>query len=80
MESSLDIRKKIHEFIDHADDRILRIFNGIINAEKLEEEIEPTVPESFYMELDKRREKHVKGESKSYTWEEVKTRARTKVK
>lgn len=80
MESSVDIRKKIHEFIDHADERILRIFNGIINAEKFEEEIEPIVPESFYKELDKRREKHIKGESKSYTWEEVKTRARTKVR
>lgn len=47
METTLDIRKKIHEYIDHADERILRIFNGIINAEKTEEEIETTVPNLF---------------------------------
>ncbi|MBS1572676.1 MAG: addiction module family protein [Bacteroidetes bacterium] len=74
METTIDIRKKIHEFIDHADERILRIFNGIINAEKVEKEIEPMVPESFYKKLDVEREQHLKGESKSYTWEDVKGR------
>jgi len=37
---------------------------------------EPTVPESFYEELDRRRQRHLNGESKSYTWEEVKENAR----
>lgn len=76
MDTTIDIKKRIHEFIDHADERILRIFNAIITTE----EVEPTVPEFFYQELDKRRERHLKGESKSYTWEEVKTRARASVK
>jgi hypothetical protein len=73
MESTLDIRKKIHEFIDHADDRILKIINAIILTE---EETDKMKPQSFYEELDKRKEKYLKGESKSYTWEEVKTNAR----
>ncbi|WP_187478096.1 addiction module protein [Amniculibacterium sp. G2-70] len=77
METTLEIRKKIHEFIDHADERILRIINAIITTE---EETEPNVPESFYEELDKRKEKHLTGKSKSYSWEEVKDRARAKVK
>ena len=76
MDTTIDIKKRIHEFIDHSDERILRIFNSIITTE----EVEPTVPEFFYQELDKRRERHLKGESKSYTWEEVKTRARASVK
>ncbi|MFC0428554.1 addiction module protein [Chryseobacterium scophthalmum] len=75
MESTLEIRKRIHEFIDIADERILRIINGIIDAEEeVISESNPTVPEWFYDELDKRREKHLKGETKSFSWEEVKER------
>lgn len=33
-----------------------------------------SLPDSFYDEMEKRRTKHFSGESKSYTWEEVKTR------
>lgn len=73
MENTIDLKKRIHDFIEEADERILKIFNGIINAEKEDEAI-PTVPESFYKKLDEDREKHLKGESKSYTWEEVKGR------
>lgn len=29
METKVDIRKRIHEFIDQADDRILRIFKKV---------------------------------------------------
>lgn len=75
MESTIDIRKKIHEFIDRADERVLCIFNEIITTEEADE-IDHNIPKSFYEELDKRRERHINGESKSYTWEEVKTRAR----
>lgn len=71
METKVDIRKRIHEFIDQADDRILRIFDAIITTE---EDMQPSVPESFYKELDNDREQHIKGESPSYGWEEVKTR------
>lgn len=79
MESSVDIRKRIHEFIDVADDRILRIFNGIIDAEEQEEDY-PSVPEWFNEELDKRKEKYISGQSKSFTWEEVKERAKASLK
>ncbi|MDR2207294.1 MAG: hypothetical protein LBE36_14180 [Flavobacteriaceae bacterium] len=33
MDAAIDIKKRIIEFIDHADERILNVFNGIINAE-----------------------------------------------
>lgn len=79
MESSVDIRKRIHEFIDMADDRILRIFSGIIDAEEQEEDY-PSVPEWFTEELDKRKEKYISGQSKSFTWEEVKERAKASLK
>lgn len=73
MESTLEIRKRIHEFIDIADERILRIINGIIDAEEQEDNY-PTVPDWYYEKLEIEREKHLKGETPSYTWEEVKQR------
>jgi len=73
MESTVDIRKRIHEFIDIADERILRIINGIIDVEEQEDNY-PAVPDWYYKKLELEREKHLKGETPSYTWEEVKQR------
>lgn len=78
MESTVDIRKRIHEFIDIADERILRIFNGIIDAE--EEDDNYSVPNSHYDVVNERREKYISGESKSYTWDEVKEKAKSALK
>lgn len=78
MDSTVDIRKRIHEFIDIADERILRIFKGIIDAE--EEENNYSVPDSHYDVINERREKYIKGESKSYTWEEVQEKAKSALK
>ncbi|MCY1663681.1 MULTISPECIES: addiction module family protein [Chryseobacterium] len=78
MDSTVDIRKRIHEFIDIADERILRIFKGIIDAE--EEEDNYSVPDSHYDVINERREKYIKGESKSYTWEEVQEKAKSALK
>ncbi|MCF2220139.1 addiction module family protein [Chryseobacterium sp. PS-8] len=78
MDSTVDIRKRIHDFIDIADERILRIFKGIIDAE--EEEDNYSVPDSHYDVINERREKYIKGESKSYTWEEVQEKAKSALK
>jgi hypothetical protein len=52
---SVDIRKRIHEFIDIADERILRIFNSIIDAEEQEDNY-PAVPDWYYEKLEVERE------------------------
>ncbi len=78
MDSTVDIRKKIHDFIDIADERILRIFKGIIDAE--EEENNYSVPDSHYDVINERREKYIKGESECYTWEEVQEKAKSALK
>ena len=78
MDTIIDIRKRIHAFVDQADEKMLRIFNELISAKSSEDE--SSIPKSFYEELDKRRERHLKGESKSYTWEEVKNKARASAK
>ncbi|MDD2246825.1 MAG: hypothetical protein PHI70_06010 [Proteiniphilum sp.] len=71
MNTSIAIRDKIHQFVDKADERILRILEAIVDTE---ERGDPVVPEFFYQELDKDREKHLKGEIPSYNWKEVKSR------
>lgn len=35
------------------------------------------VPDFYYEELNERREKHLNGKSKSYTWEEIKSKLTT---
>ena len=40
METIIDLKKKIHEFIDQADERILRVFDALIKTEKAEEKTE----------------------------------------
>nr|WP_314492826.1 addiction module protein [uncultured Chryseobacterium sp.] len=79
MESTLEIRKRIHDYIDIADERILRILNGIINAEEQEDNY-PAIPDWHYAEINERREKYLSGESKSYTWEQVKEKAKSALK
>lgn len=71
MDTNTTIRNRIHEFVDKADDRILRILDAFVATEK---GIDSAVPESFYQKLDEEREKHLNGETPSYNWEEVKCR------
>lgn len=83
MESTVDIRKRIHEFIDIADERILRIFKGIIDAEEQDAELEssqyPQVPDYIYDRIEEEREKYLNGELKTSSWEEVKERLMKKL-
>lgn len=83
MESTVDIRKRIHKFIDNADERILRIFKGIIDAEEEDSELEtseyPQVPDYIYDRIEEEREKYLNGELKTSSWEEVKERLKKKL-
>jgi hypothetical protein len=55
MDSTVDIRKRIHDFIDIADERILRIFKGIIDAEERKIIIHK-VPDYIYDRIEEERE------------------------
>lgn len=83
MESTLEIRKRIHEYIDDADERILRIFNAIIDAEEEDSELElveyPQVPDYVYNQIEEERRKYLNGEVKTSSWEEVKERLMKKL-
>ncbi len=69
METTINLKKRIHEFIVEADERILRIFNGIIEAEKKEElELSDEHKEILHQRLQKHKENPDSGKS----WSEVK--------
>lgn len=69
MESTIDIRKKIHDFIELADERILKIFSAIISAE---ENAEEGLSSSHKKILDHRIQEHLKNPNEGTPWLEVK--------
>lgn len=74
MNTTTDIKKRIHNFVEHADERILKIMNAIVESETGK----TYVPETHYQKLDEDREKYLRGEITSSTWEEVKKRLEKK--
>lgn len=56
------IREELHQFINHADERVLNMIYGMMKADS-----EPGILTTDQQEdLDKRIARHKKGESKSY--------------
>jgi len=72
----LDLKKSVLTHIDNADERLLKLMKAL--AESYEEAAQEDfiLSEEQYAIIDKRRKAHVKGESKSFTWEQVKQNAR----
>ena len=72
MENALDLRLRVKDYIDAADDRLLRLIEALAvsyQEEEVEEEFELT--EAQKKELDKRLQRYKEGKMKFYTWEEV---------
>ena len=63
------IREELHEFINHADERVLNLIYGMMKADS-----EPGILTAEQQEdLDKRIASHKKGDSKSYSRSEART-------
>jgi putative addiction module component (TIGR02574 family) len=60
------IREELHQFIEQADERVLTLIYGMMKADK-----EGLLTVEQQADLDKRIERHKNGESKSYSWAEV---------
>lgn len=78
MDTTIDLKNKVLKYVNSADERLLRMMQALAESYQIEETNEQTVPDWFYEELNQDREKHLRGETESYTWEEVKTRLRKK--
>lgn len=77
--ATLDLRKIVKEYVNTADIRLLKMIKALAESYQTDEQ-ELTLSKEQYERIDKRREAHLKGESKSLTWEQVKKNARNAVK
>ena len=73
--ATIDLRNTVKEYINTADVRLLKMMKALAESYQNDEQ-ELTLSEEQYQMIDKRREAHLKGESKSSTWEQVKQNAR----
>jgi Putative addiction module component len=73
------IRKNLHKYIDTIEDsNYLKVIHDLVSLKAEESSFELSAKEKAI--LDDRMEKHLSGESKSYTWEEVKKSLTSKKK
>ena len=73
--ATIDLREAVQECINTADIRLLKMIKALAESYQKDEE-EITLSKEQYKLIDKRRESHLKGESQSFTWEQVKQNAR----
>lgn len=73
--ATIDLRNIVKDYVNTADVRLLKMMKALAETYQNDEQ-ELTLSEEQYQMIDKRREAHLKGESKSFTWEQVKENAR----
>lgn len=73
MGTTVDLKDKIRNYIENADERILKIINAIIEAETEEQELSQAHKDL----LDERLKYHKENPSDGKTWEEVKSSLKT---
>jgi hypothetical protein len=73
--SSAEIKEYLHKQIEVLDDRLLKAVYAMLQSYSKENN-DLKLSSGQKKELEKRRQRHLSGESKSYTWKEVKDRIR----
>ncbi|UGU14720.1 addiction module family protein [Sinomicrobium kalidii] len=68
MDTSIDLRNRIKKYIEHADERILKIFNAIIETETEEPGLTPSHKEIIDIRLKHHRENPTDGKD----WDDIK--------
>jgi len=75
--STAEIRSEIHEIIDRLDESFLKVVYSMLDAYEQEQKDSGYVLSAEDVrELNRRRSRHINGESKSFSWSEVKDDAR----
>jgi hypothetical protein len=70
--TTVDLREEIHHYIDRADDRILQVIYGMVQADLTEEDYE--LSKAHKQILDERLEAHKSNVTSGSGWKEVKAR------
>ena len=69
---ALIIRQKLHQYIDNGDEKLLKLMYALAKEYNEDDDFEYEFTAEDIKELDKRRDKRLGGESKTYSWEEAK--------
>lgn len=66
------IRKNLHKYVDSVDDSFARVMHAMVQEYLSSFQADVSLTTAQEKELEKRIQRHKNGESKSYTWSEVK--------
>jgi len=72
--TTIKIREKVFEYINHADDRILKAIYAMLKEYEDTPAEKSVLSDKQYEEIERRWKNHKSGKSKSYSLEEVKKR------
>ncbi len=70
--TSANIRRKLHQYIDKGDDKLIKLIYALAKEYNEEEDFEYELSEDQIKILEERTAKRLNGESKTYSWEEAK--------
>ena len=65
------IRKNLHKYVDSIDDSFARVMHAMVQEYISSYQCNTALTANQEKELSKRIQRHKKGESKSFTWQEV---------
>ena len=72
--TTVKIRQKVFEYINHADERILKVVYAMLKEYEETPEEKSMLSDKQYELIEGRWKKHKNGKSKSYSLEEIKQR------
>ena len=75
---ALELKNAVLKYVDEADERLLEMMLSL--AENYEDKSSSVLTEADYEEMDKRRLDHLNEISESYSWEEVRQKAKSALK
>ncbi|MBS1533267.1 MAG: hypothetical protein JSU01_23410 [Bacteroidetes bacterium] len=68
---TVDIRQKLHQYIDDGDEKLLKMMFALAK-EYNDDEMDYIFTDEDIKEFDRRKEKRLTGESKTFGWQEAK--------
>ena len=69
---TLDIRQKLHQYIDDGDEKLLKLMLALAKEYNDDDDSDLLFTDEDIKLFDERREKRLKGESKTFGWKEAK--------
>ena len=69
---TLDIRQKLHQYVDDGDEKLLKLMFALAKEYNEDNDVDLVFTDEDIKLFDERRERRLKGESKTFGWQEAK--------